>query len=71
MSLLTREADEMLIEAAEDMGFRLLHTTIPKNIAIAESIAQQQPIGVYAPKSTGAVAYSSLAKEVSKVWGLR
>jgi chromosome partitioning protein len=69
--VLTREADEMLIEASEDMGFRLLHTTIPKNIAIAESIAQQQPISVYAPKSTGAVAYSSLAKEVSKVWGLR
>lgn len=69
--VLTREADEMLIEAAEDMGFRLLHTTIPRNIAIAESIAQQQPISVYAPKSTGAVAYGSLAKEISKVWGLR
>lgn len=69
--VLTREADEMLIDAAEDMGFRLLHTTIPRNIAIAESIAQQQPIGVYAPRSTGAVAYRSLAKELSKVWGLR
>lgn len=69
--VLTREADEMLIDAAEDMGFRLLHTTIPRNIAIAESIAQQQPISVYAPKSAGAVAYRSLAKEVSKIWGLR
>ena len=69
--VLTREADEMLIDAAEDMGFRLLHTTIPRNIAIAESIAQQQPISVYAPKSSGAVAYRSLAKEVSKIWGLR
>ena len=69
--VLTREADDLLIESAEDMGFRLLHTTIPENIAIAESIAQQQPISQYAPKSAGAVAYRSLAKEVSKVWGLK
>lgn len=69
--VLSREADDMLIEAAEDMGFRLLHTTIPENIAIAESIASQQPISVYSPKSSGAKAYQSLAKEVSKVWGLK
>lgn len=69
--VLTREADSMLIDAAEDMGFRLLHTTIPKNIAVAESIAQQKPVTAYAPKSTGAIAYKALAKEISKVWGLR
>jgi chromosome partitioning protein len=69
--VLTREADEMLIDASEDMGFRLLHTTIPKNIALAECIGHQQPISVYAPKSTGALAYKSLAKEISKIWGLR
>lgn len=69
--VLTREADDMLIGASVDMGFRLLHTTIPENIAIAESIASQTPISDYSPKSTGALAYESLAKEVSKVWGLR
>ena len=69
--VLSREADDMLIEAAEEMGFRLLHTTIPENIAIAESVASQQPISVYSPKSSGAKAYRSLAKEVSKVWGLK
>ena len=69
--VLTREADDMLIGASVDMGFRLLHTTIPENIAIAESIAAQTPISDYSPKSTGALAYESLAKEVSKVWGMR
>lgn len=69
--VLSREADDMLIEAAEDMNFRLLHTTIPENIAIAESIASQSPISVYSSKSSGAKAYQSLAKEVSKIWGLK
>lgn len=69
--VLTREADELLIEAAEDLGFRLLHTTIPENVTLAESIAQQKPVSAYAPKSIGAVAYRSLAKEVSKIWGLK
>lgn len=69
--VLTRETDDLLIEAAEDMNFRLLHTTIPENIAVAESIAQQMPVGEYAPKSPGAIAYRSLAKEVTKVWGLQ
>ena len=69
--VLTREADDLLIGAAEDLGYRLLHTTIPENIALAESIAQQKPISDYDPKSSGAIAYKSLAKEVSKVWGMR
>lgn len=69
--VLTREADEMLVEASADMNFRLLHTSIPENVSVAESIAAQQPVCRYAEKSAGAVAYRSLAKEVSKVWGLR
>ncbi|GAQ00205.1 ParA family protein [Leptolyngbya sp. NIES-2104] len=66
--VLTREADDLLISSAEDLNYRLLHTVIPENIQVAESIAQQQPILEYAPKSAGAVAYKSLAKEVAKLW---
>lgn len=66
--VLTREADDLLVESAEDLGYRLLYTTIPENISVAESIAQQQPVTEYAPASTGAKAYKSLAKEVSKLW---
>ena len=66
--VLTREADDLLIASAEDLNYRLLHTVIPENIQVAESIAQQQPILEYASKSAGAVAYKSLAKEVAKLW---
>jgi len=66
--LLTREADDLLVGSAEDMDYHLLYATIPENIAVAESIAQQKPIIDYAPKSSGAVAYKSLAKEVLKLW---
>lgn len=69
--VLTREADDLLIESAEDLGYRLLHTTIPENIQVAESIAQQQPVLNYASDSTGAAAYKSLAKECCKLWGLK
>ena len=66
--VLTRESDELLIDAAADLGYRLLHSTIPENVQIAESIAQQQPIFAYAPKSVGGKAYLSVAKECMKLW---
>lgn len=69
--VLTKEADDLLIEAAVELGYRLLHTTIPDNIAVAESIAVQQPVSTYAPKSSGARAYQSLAKECIKYWGTK
>ncbi|BBD63453.1 cobyrinic acid a,c-diamide synthase (plasmid) [Nostoc sp. HK-01] len=69
--VLTKEADDLLIEAAVELGYRLLHTTIPDNIAVAESIAAQQPVLTYAPKSSGARAYQSLAKECIKYWGTK
>jgi chromosome partitioning protein len=69
--VLTREIDDMLIESAEDLRYRLLHSVIPDNIQVAESIAQQRPVLDYAPRSTGATAYKSLAKECKKLWGLQ
>ena len=69
--ILTREADDLLVEGASDMGYHLLYATIPENISVAESIAQQQPVIEYAPSSTGAIAYKSLGKEVVKLWRLQ
>ncbi len=66
--VLTRESDDLLIESAVEMNYRLLHTVIPDNIDVAESIAQQKSVLNYAPKSSGAKAYQSLAKECSKLW---
>jgi chromosome partitioning protein len=69
--VLTREADDLLIAGAEDLSYRLIHTTVPENISVAESIAQQHPVTEYAPDSAGALAYKSLAKEVSKIWKVK
>jgi chromosome partitioning protein len=69
--VLSREADDLLIAGAVDFNYHLLHNTIPENVAIAESIAQQQPVAQYDAKSPGAIAYRSLAKELMKIWGLK
>jgi len=66
--VLTRESDDLLIESAVEMNYRLLHTVIPDNIDVAESIAQQKSVLDYAPNSSGSKAYQSLAKECSKLW---
>lgn len=58
--VLTKEADDLLIEAAADLNYRLLHTIIPDNIAVAESIAQQKSVLEYAPKSNGDACISVL-----------
>ncbi len=68
--VLTQEADNVLTEAAAESDFKLLGTTIPENISVAESIAQQSPVTEYAPTSSGAKAYKSMAKEIKKEWGL-
>jgi chromosome partitioning protein len=60
-----------LIDSAADLGYRLLHSTIPENVQIAESIAQQQPLLAYAPKSVGGQAYLSVAKECLKLWEIK
>jgi chromosome partitioning protein len=40
------------------------HTIIPRNIKVAEGPANGQPVVIYAPDSTGSIAYQALAKEV-------
>ena len=66
--VLTRESDDLLIESAVEMNYRLLHTVIPDNIDVAEAIASQKSVLDYAPKSSGSKAYESLARECSKLW---
>ena len=39
-------------------------TTIPRNVRLGEAPSHGQPINLYDPKSTGALAYQSLAREV-------
>ena len=66
--VLTREADNLLTEAAAEAGYTLLKTIVPENISVAEAIAQQKPVIDYAPRSSGAKAYKSLADEYVRLW---
>ena len=66
--VLTREADNLLTEAAEESGYTLLKTIVPENISVAEAIASQKPVIDYAPRSSGAKAYQSLANEYVRLW---
>jgi chromosome partitioning protein len=66
--VITREADNLLSEAAEELNYRLLKTTVPENIAVAEAIAHQQPVTAYSSRSSGAKAYKALATECLEVW---
>jgi chromosome partitioning protein len=66
--VITREADNLLTESAEESGYTLFKTLIPENIAVAEAIAQQIPVINYAPRSPGAKAYQSLANECMRLW---
>ena len=64
--LVTKEADELLAEAASELDYRLLKTVIPENIAVAEAIAHASPVTVYSSRSSGAKAYKKLAKEFTE-----
>ncbi len=66
--VITKEADELLAEAASELGYQLLKTTIPENIAVAEAIAHAEPVTVYSSRSNGARAYRALAKECWGIW---
>jgi chromosome partitioning protein len=66
--VITREADNLLTEAAAELNYRLLKTTVPENIAVAEAIAHQQPVTAYSSRSSGAKAYKALATECLGVW---
>ena len=66
--VITREADNLLSEAAAEAGYTLFKTIVPENISVAEAVAQQKPVIEYAPRSSGAKAYQSLAKEYVRLW---
>jgi chromosome partitioning protein len=51
-------------------GDKLLKTTIPRNIRLAEAPSHGQPIALYDPRSRGAEAYRALAMEIMQRNGL-
>ena len=44
---------------------QVFSTTIPRNVRLGEAPSHGKPINLYDPKSSGAMAYDALAKEVA------
>jgi chromosome partitioning protein len=51
-------------------GEKLLKTTIPRNIRLAEAPSHGKPVQLYDPRSRGAEAYTALALELLKRNGI-
>ena len=60
----TKMAKEIVAQVKESLGEDVFKTVIPNNIRLAEAPSYGLPITLHAPDSTGALAYSNLAKEV-------
>lgn len=62
----TRLSEEVLSEAKNHFKKLTFKSVIPRSIRLSESPSHGLPIGQYAPKSSGAVAYRELAEEIDK-----
>jgi chromosome partitioning protein len=51
-------------------GEKLLTTTIPRNIRLAEAPSHGKPVQLYDPRSKGAEAYTQLAAELLRRNGI-
>ena len=60
----TNLAQQVSANLREYFGDRLLETTIPRNIKVAEAPSFGQPVLLYDVRSRGAEAYIRLAKEI-------
>jgi chromosome partitioning protein len=60
----TRLAMDVVNEVRKHFPQKVLDTIIPRSVRIAEAPSYGQPITVYAPESSAAVAYQALTKEI-------
>jgi chromosome partitioning protein len=61
----TKLAEQVVGEVRGHFGDRVCKTMIPRNIKLSEAPSYGQPVTIYEPSSSGAVAYRELAREVS------
>jgi chromosome partitioning protein len=57
-------AQQVTAELKRFFGEKLLTTTIPRNVRLAEAPSHGKPVLLYDPKSRGAETYIQLAKEI-------
>jgi chromosome partitioning protein len=62
----TKLSTDVAAEVRHHLGDRVYESVIPRNIRLSEAPSHGQPISTYAPESSGAVAYASLASELRK-----
>ncbi|MGH9601284.1 MAG: ParA family protein [Terriglobales bacterium] len=60
----TNLAQQVAAELKKFFGEKLLSTTIPRNVRLAEAPSHGQPALLYDPRSRGSEAYIRLAKEI-------
>ena len=60
----TNLAHQVVEEVRSFFGDQVFHTVVPRNVRLSEAPSFGLPVALYAPKSTGAEAYASVAKEV-------
>ena len=62
----TNLSSQVVENVKEHFKQKVFDTVIPRNIRLAEAPSYGMPISLYDPKSAGAEAYRSLAKEIIK-----
>ncbi len=60
----TNLAQQVTENLREYFGEKLLKTTIPRNVRLAEAPSHGKPVQVYDPRSRGAESYMDLAREI-------
>jgi chromosome partitioning protein len=60
----TNLSTDVVTEVRRHFGDRVFETIIPRSVRLAEAPSYGQPISLYAPESTGALAYEQLAREL-------
>jgi len=60
----TNLSSDVVTEVRRHFQDKVFNTIIPRSVRLAEAPSYGQPITVYAPKSSGAIAYAALSREV-------
>lgn len=60
----TRLASQVVQDVREHFKRQVYDVIIPRNVKLSEAPSFGQPISVYDPQSTGAIAYKTLAKDL-------
>ncbi len=60
----TRLSSQVVNDVRSHFGKQAFEVIIPRNVKLSEAPSFGEPIGVYDPASTGAMAYKNLAREI-------